>query len=45
MELKFDEELDYKEFGYSVKSPYWVQNFWFKISDNGDWETKVSAKI
>ena len=43
MELKFDEELDYKEFGYSVKSPYWA-NFWFKISDNGDWETKVNAK-
>ena len=43
MNLKFDEELDYKEFGYSVKTPYWA-NFWFKINDNGDWETKVDAK-
>jgi len=44
MTLKFDKDLDYQEYGYTIESPYW-SDIYFKVDDKGKWETKVSSKF
>lgn len=42
--LKFDKDLDYKEYGNTLESNYW-SDFYFKIDDDGNWETKIKSKF
>lgn len=43
MTLKFDKELDLKEFGEANAGEY-ISNHFFKIDFDGNWEYKVSAE-
>jgi hypothetical protein len=43
MNLKFDKDLDYKEYGNTLYTNYWA-DFYFKINDDGNWYSKINAK-
>ena len=43
MNLKFDKDLDYKEYGNTLHTNYWA-DFYFKINDEGNWYSKINAK-
>lgn len=44
MNLKFDKDLDYKEYGNTLHTNYWA-DFYFKIDDVGNWYSKVDSKF
>lgn len=43
MKLKFDRDLDYKEYGNTLYTNYWA-DFYFKINDVGEWYSKINSK-